>query len=85
MKYKTREGEVEALRYVNAWDVLRWVEKVAKGSVRFYCHDGVIEIPSPEGLNQIASPGDYIVCSKRERFYPLPRYLFELIYEPTNK
>lgn len=81
-QFRARQATVEAIRYVNMWDVLRWVEKVAKGSVSFYCHDDIIELPSEAG-NLIAQRGDYIVFDEG-LFFPLSRYLFELIYEPKE-
>lgn len=76
LKYQRRPTEIEAVRYdgTNAAEIIAW------GASRIWKHREHLHIDGIHGV-VYAEPGDWVLRTGEEDFYPCPDPAFRELYE----
>ena len=83
--YRKKPIVIQAYQFdgKNHMDICRWAATL--GSRReLSFHDGVIDIPTLEGV-MTASAGDWIICGVENELYPCKPDIFAATYEPVEE
>lgn len=86
MKYRKKPVVIDAFQFTgkNQFEVMRWCDAVHSGpAVTWEFHDGVLDIPTMEGV-MTANPNDWIIRGVKGEFYPCKPDIFEATYEPAE-
>lgn len=83
-KYRKKPVVIDAIQFTrnNQSELMAWVIEL-DATVKWYFHDGVVDIPTLEGT-MTASLGDWIIRGVNGEFYPCKPDIFYKTYERAD-
>lgn len=86
MKFKTRNVEIEAIKFTgfNHSEIFEWAENLSGGAPVMAGDETRMVIGTLEG-EMTATPGDWIICGLEGEFYSSKPGPFEKKYEAMGK